>query len=130
MKKALAALLAMAIVAASAPAFAGGWGHGGYGHGGYGHGYFKYGYRGHGGGHYGAALVGGLLAGALIGGILSHPAPRYAAPAQPQLGNCKPTTGTGYANGRRALYGGTACFDAWGNMYVTPGSEYFIRYLQ
>ncbi len=125
MKKAMTALLAVAMVAASTPAFAGG-----YGHGGYGHGHFRYGYGAHGHGYYGAALLGGLLAGVLIGGILSHPAPRYVAPARPQLGNCKQTTGTGYANGRLALYGGTACYDAWGNMYVTPGSEYFIRYMQ
>lgn len=124
LKKTMAALLAMVILAASAPALAGG-----YGHGGNNHGHFKYRYGVHGHGHYGAALLGGLLAGVLINGILTHPAPRYAAPAPPQLGNCQPTTGTGYANGRPALYGGTACYDAWGNMYVTPGSEYFIRYL-
>ncbi len=121
MKHAMAALLAVAIVVVSAPAFAAG-----YGHGGYGHGYFRHG--GH--ANHGAVLLGGLLAGVLIGGILSHPAPRYVAPAQPRLGNCRQTTGTGYANGRLALYGGTACYDAWGNMYITPGSEHFIRYLQ
>ncbi len=120
MKNLMAGLLATVILAASAPAVAGG----------YGHGNFRYGYGVRIHGHHGAALLGGLLAGVLISGILTHPAPRYAAPARPQLGNCKPTTGTGHANGRPALYGGTACYDAWGNMYITPGSEYFIRYLQ
>lgn len=44
--------------------------------------------------------------------------------------NCQPTTGTRYINGRPATVGGTYCYDAYGQGYVVPGSEYFIGYQQ
>ncbi len=121
MKKLFAIMLAAAGIAVASPAAAGGFGHGYHGY---------YGYRSHGHGDVAGAILGGVIVGALVGNLLSHPAPRHYAPAQPALGNCRPITGTGYLNGRPALYGGTACYDAWGNAYAMRGSEYFIRYLQ
>lgn len=123
MKKLFVIMLAVAWIAAASPAAAGGFGHG------Y-HGYGHYGYRSPGHGDLAGAILGGVLVGALVGSLVSHPAPRYYAPAQPRLGNCRPITGTGYLDGRPALYGGTSCQDAWGNAYVMRGSEYFIRYLR
>ena len=53
----------------------------------------------------------------------------YAAPPPRARYDCKPTTGTGWAGGRPALYGGTFCYDRNGRGYVVGGSEYFIGYL-
>ncbi len=144
MKRLIAALSATVLLLASAPAWAGGYGHGGhgYGHGGYtgkGHGYR---YRpSHGRRHYGggAIIVGALVGGLILGHLLTRPAyaaPAYRAPVyyapppRPVLGNCRATTGTGYYAGRPAQFGGTMCFDGYGRGYVTPGSEYFIGYFR
>jgi hypothetical protein len=119
MRKMIAALAASALLFGATPALAGG----GYGH----HG----GHHGHGG--HGAALFGLLVGGLVVGSLLaraSSPPPRYYAPPQPALGNCRPTTGTGYLNGRPARFGGTMCYDGYGNAYVIRGSEHFIGYIR
>jgi hypothetical protein len=75
--------------------------------------------------------VGGLLLGSLLTRASSPPPPRqYYAPPQPALGGCRPTTGTGYLNGHPARFGGTMCYDTYGNAYVLRGSEHFIGYLR
>ena len=130
MKHLIVALTAAGLLLASAPAWAGGYGYG------YKHGYSHYGYRHHGHGHgHGAIVVGALVGGLILGHLLTRPAyaaPRYYAPPPPRLvlGGCRSTTGTGYLNGRPALFGGTMCYDQYRRGYVTPGSQYFIGYLQ
>ena len=133
MRRFIAALSAAALLAASTPALAGGYGHGHYsGH--YG-GHYGYGHRGH---DYTGAIIFGGLAGALVlGSLLSPPtyyAPPppayYAPPPQPAIGNCQPTTGVGYVNGRQAEFGGTMCYDQFGRAYILNGSEYFLGYLR
>jgi hypothetical protein len=121
MRQIIAALAASALLLGATPAMAGGYGH--------------YGHRGH--GHHNneaAYLVGGLLGGLLLGSLVARasapPPPRYYAPPQPALRGCRPTTGTGYLNGRPAEFGGTMCYDAYGNAYILRGSEYFIGYLR
>ena len=126
LKKLVAAVCALATVGLAAPALAGG-GHGHHGHHGHYSGYYKYDYDG------AAVFAGGLLLGALIGHLAARPvyvAPppvTYAPPPPP--GNCRTIYGTGYLNGRLAEFQGTGCYDAYGNLYPTPGSERFLRYL-
>lgn len=148
MKRFLVVLSALALLAGTTPALAGGYGHRHGGHGGYykfkhggyyGHGYRKhrsyghrgYGYRRHHDHGYGYAVVGALAGGVILGHLLTRPAyPSvvYAAPP-PAYRNCQPTTGTGYVNGRLAEFSGTWCVDAYGRATVIPGSERFLRYL-
>ncbi len=129
LKKTVAVLAILATLALAAPAMAGGYGHRHH------HGHYSYyghhkSYR-----HDGAAVfAGGLLLGALIG-HLATPRPVYVAPPPavyvppPPPRNCRAIYGTGYVNGHLAEYQGTGCYDAWGNLYVVPGSERFLRYL-
>lgn len=127
LKKTIAAACMLATLGFGAPALAGGYGHG-HRHG-HGHGHY---YR-----HNGAAIfAGGLLLGALVGHLAAPrrvyvaPLPAvYVAPPQSALGNCRTIYGTGYANGRPAVFEGTGCYDAYGNLYPVPGSERFHRYL-
>ncbi len=122
MRKLIAALAASALLLAATPAVAGGYG---------------YGYGGHGHNDYGYYVLGGLVGGLLLGNLIaqaSTPRPyyqQYYQPApQPSLHGCRPTTGTGYVNGRLAQFGGTMCYDAYGNGYILNGSRYFIGYLR
>ena len=106
----------------------------------------------HGHGSSGALVVGALGAGLLLGYILTRPQSRAsdrtyysrpiqasaaasAQPASPTFGygkrvrrDCKPTTGSGLHQGRRATFGGTFCYDGDGRGYIVPGSEYLIGY--
>jgi hypothetical protein len=118
MKTTIAAIFATALLFGASPALA----HGGHSH-------------GHGHGH-GWAIGGALVGGVVLGHMLSQPRyPYYPYPPYPPgppaaaLGNCQPTTGVGFLNGRRAEFGGTMCYDAYGNGYVLPQSQRFIRYL-
>lgn len=135
----LAGVAALTLAAFVAPAHAGGYGHhswyaGGYGHHGYGHyghGYYGRGHRRHG-------------SGVSLGFVFAPPPVVYAPPPRvvytpppavvyappPAVSDCQQTTGTGYANGRPALFGGTWCRDAYGRGYVVAGSERFLGYLQ
>ncbi len=128
----VAATLALAVLALSLPAQAGGGHHGHWG--GPGHwGGHQHHYYGHRHSRYpGAAFAGGVLFGALVGS-LATPRSVYVAPPppppQPVYDNCRTIYGTGYANGRPAEYQGTGCYDARGNLYAMPGSERFLRYL-
>lgn len=123
MRQIIAALAASALLLGTTPALAGGYGHRGH-----------HGHRHHGGNDEAAYLVGGLVGGLILGSLLTRasapPPPRYAAPPQPALGGCRPTTGTGYLNGRPAEFGGTMCYDAYGNAYILSGSERFLGYLR
>ena len=140
MRRFIAALSAVALLSASVPALAGGHRHYGHHYKSYGHGHYKYGHykRGHHGhGYGGAVVVGALVGGLVLGHLLTRPAyyappprPYYAPPPRPALGNCLPTTGTGYLYGRPALYGGTMCYDPYGRAYILRGSEHFIGYLR
>ena len=174
LKRSVAALAVMSLVAGTllavaGPAAAGGYRHHGgsysysYSYGGYrpyygsyhgspyryGHGY-RYSRRGHHGYRYshhghgsdGALIAGALGAGLLLGYVLTRPAspaPTYtyrrAVAVQPAYGygnqvrrDCKPTTGTGLYQGRPAKFGGTFCYDANGQGYIVPGSQYVIGY--
>ncbi|NKB48831.1 MAG: hypothetical protein GKS02_05635 [Alphaproteobacteria bacterium] len=107
----------------------------------------------HGHGSRGAAVVGALGAGVLLGYLLTRPQSRPvertysrstqapvvrtvpARPSSPTFGygkqvqrDCKPTTGGGLHQGRRATFGGTFCYDANGQGYIVPGSEFLIGY--
>ena len=42
---------------------------------------------------------------------------------------CHPVSKVKWHHGRKARFGGTMCYDAYGNGYVVPGSRYFIGYL-
>ena len=145
MKKLIVAGTALALLLATTPAFAGGYSykrHGsyGYGHHGYKYGYkhgYRHGYkrhrhhRHHGHGYYAlGALAGGLLLGYLLTRPYNPPSPSYSAPPPRAQINCKPTTGTGYVNGRLAQFSGTWCYDNGGTGYVVQGSERFVGYLQ
>lgn len=44
-------------------------------------------------------------------------------------GACHTVSKIGYRHGQKALIGGTACYDRYGNFYVLEGSRYIIRYL-
>jgi hypothetical protein len=121
MRKIIAALATSALLLGATPALAGGYGQ----H----HGHYRH---GHHGGH-GAAVFGALLGGLLIGNLIaqaSSPPPRYRPAPQPALGNCRYTTGRAYLNGRLARFGGTMCYDGYGNAYIVTGSEHFIGYLR
>lgn len=128
-RKIIAATCLFAALTFAIPASADGYrrGHGGgYGkH--YGHNYYGYKYYGHGDA---AVIAGSLLLGAFIGHLIAPPRTVYVAPPrQPVLGSCRVIYGTGYVNGRMAEYSGTGCYDAYGNLYATPGSERFLGYL-
>lgn len=130
LKKTIAAVFVLATLGFGAPALAGGYGHGHHGHYGHYYGYYKYDYDG------AAVFAGGLLLGALIGHLatprpvyVTPPPVYYAPPPPPALGNCRTIYGTGYVNGHLAEFQGTGCYDAYGNLYPTPGSERFLRYL-
>ncbi len=143
MRRIIAALASVALLASSVPAYAGG--HGGkhrgaysmsgkhYGYkrhrrGGY---YYGYGY----GGYYGYYALGALAGGIVIGSHLSQPRYACSTPAyayhspQPKLGNCVPTTGSRVEYGRLAEYGGTMCYDRYNRPHVLENSVRFIRYL-
>jgi hypothetical protein len=123
-RKIIAATCLFAALTFAVPASADGYRHGHWG--GYGK-HYNYKHYRHGGA---AVFAGGLLLGALIGHLAAPPRTVYAAPPrQPVLGNCRIIYGTGYVNGRLAEYSGTGCYDAYGNLYATPGSERFLRYL-
>jgi hypothetical protein len=121
----------------------------------HGHSGVRFGVHGH--GSDGALIVGALGAGLLLGHLLTRPqsrAPERAysrssqtpivrtvpAPARiqansPRFGygkqvrrDCKPTTGSGVHQGRAATFGGTFCYDANGQGYIVPGSQYLIGY--
>ncbi len=121
MRQIIAVLAVSTLLLGSTPATAGG--HGRHGHHRHGH-------------HHSHAtyLVGGLLGGLVLGTMLTRATtpspPRYAAPPQPVLGGCRPTTGTGYLNGHQARFGGTMCYDRYGNPYILSGSERFLGYLR
>jgi hypothetical protein len=145
-------LAAAGLLMATLPAEAGGYKRHGYHHRHHGHhyrydghrhgqhhgGYARFGYHsGHHHDHDGAWVAGAFAGGLALGTLLTPPAyvvappPRtivYAAPPPPAA-DCRPTTGTGFADGRPALFGGTFCYDPWGRGFVVAGSEYFIRYL-
>ena len=116
-----------------------------YGH----HGYSGVGFGVHGHGSSGALVVGALGAGLLLGHLLTRPqsysparsysrsalVPAHAQRASPTFGygkqvrrDCKTTSGSGLHQGRRATFGGTFCYDAYGQGYIVPGSEYLIGY--
>ena len=62
-----------------------------------------------------------------------HYQPYYAPPPPPHYvhhGNCSPIQGNGSYHGRPARFGGTHCFDGYGNGYVVPGSAQFLYYLR
>jgi len=42
--------------------------------------------------------------------------------------DCKPTSGSGLYQGRRATFGGIFCYDANGRGCIVPGSDYLIGY--
>jgi hypothetical protein len=112
MKKAIAIVLASTLLLGTTSSFA------------YAGGKHRHGHGGHGG-----AFAGALLGGVFLGHALSQP--RHApqpAPA-PAYRNCHPTTSVGFANGYRAEFVGTMCYDAWGNGYIVPQSQRFVRYL-
>lgn len=44
-------------------------------------------------------------------------------------GGCHKVSKIGYRNRQKALIGGTACYDRYGNLYIVEGSRYVIRYL-
>jgi len=43
--------------------------------------------------------------------------------------DCHPVSKVRYHHGRKARFGGTMCYDAYGYGYVVPGSRYLIGYL-
>ncbi len=132
-----------------------GYGHYGYRNSYYRPSYYRHsgvGFGVHGHGSSGALVVGALGAGLLLGYLLTRPQSRArdrtyysrpiqppaaasAQPASPTFGygkqmrrDCKPTTGSGLHQGRRATFGGTFCYDGHGRGYIVPGSEYLIGY--
>ena len=145
MRKTIITLAVAAVLAAATPALAGSYGYGGhfgpyFGYSRHGHfgPYFGYSRHGHFGGHHrfrhrghrghGAIVVGAVLGGLVLGPLITQSAAR-PAPRAPALRDCRATTGVGVANGRRAEFGGTMCYDHLRRPYVIRGSEYFIRYL-
>ena len=83
-------------------------------------------HRGHGHGN-GAAFAGAFLGGVFLSHALSnrHPAPQPA----PAYNNCHPSSSVGFLNGYRAEFVGTMCYDPYGNGYIVPQSQRFVRYL-
>ncbi len=130
-RKVIVAFFAAAVFAS--PAVAGGWGkyghHGGY----YGGGVH---YRHHSHGDAALYVVGGLVGGLLLGHLLTRP--RYRAPypqvtytrVEPQFTHCRETTGTGYRGGRKALFGGTLCYDQARRAHIVNESVRFIGYVE
>jgi len=143
MRRIIAALAGVALLASSVPAYAGGYGgkHRGaysmsgkhYGYNRYRRGGYYYGY-GH-GGYYGYYALGALAGGIVIGSLLSRPRYAYSTPTyayrspQPKLGNCVQTTGTRVEYDRLAEYGGTMCYDRYNRPHVLESSVRFIRFL-
>ena len=128
-RRAIALAVAAAVLAVSAPAMAGKskhyYGRYHYGH----HGYHRH-HHNNDAYWIGAALIGGLVLGHLLTRAAEPPPRRYVRRVRPVLGDCRPTTGVGYRNGRKAEFGGTICYDSVRRGYITPGSVYFIRYLR
>jgi hypothetical protein len=93
-------------------------------------------YRGHRDYGYGYAVLGALAGAVALGGLLARPAyyppparPAYypsALPVPPGLSGCLPTTGTGLYYGRPAQFGGTMCYNRFGQGYVLDGSVRFL----
>ena len=52
----------------------------------------------------------------------------WAPPPQVSYG-CHPVTGVGPYLGRQAQFGATLCYDAYGQAFILPGSQYVIGYL-
>ncbi len=152
MRRIIAALAGVALLASSVPVYAGG--HGGkhrgvysmsgkhYGYkrhrrGGYYYGYGYGGYYGYKRKHYdyGYYALGAFAGGIVIGSLLTQPRYAYTTPTyvynspQPKLGNCVQTTGTRVEYSRLAEYGGTMCYDRYNRPYVLENSVRFIRYL-
>ncbi len=143
MRRIIAALAGVALLASSVPAYAGG--HGGKHRGAYSMSGKHYGYKRHrrGGndysyghrGYYGYYALGALAGGILIGSLLSRPRYAYSTTTyayhspQPKLGNCVRTTGTRVEYGRLAEYGGTMCYDRYNRPHVLESSIRFIRFL-
>ena len=131
-RKVIVACFAAAVFAS--PAGAGGWGK--YGH----HGGHYYGggvhFKHHSHGDAALYVVGGLIGGLLLGHLLSQP--RYRTPypqvtysrVDPQFTHCRETTGTAYRGGRKALFGGTLCYDRAGRSYIVNESVRFIGYVE
>ena len=42
---------------------------------------------------------------------------------------CHPVSKVRWDRGRKARFGGTLCYDAYGNGFIVPGSRYLIGYL-
>lgn len=42
---------------------------------------------------------------------------------------CHPVSKVKWHHGRKARFGGTMCYDQYGNGYVVPGSRYLVGYL-
>ncbi|MHA1600333.1 MAG: hypothetical protein ACTSW2_05865 [Alphaproteobacteria bacterium] len=148
MRRFIAALAAVVLLATTVPVYAGGYGgkhrgahfmsgkqHSYSRHGGQ---YYRYGgHYGHKHKHhdYGYYALGALAGGIVIGGLLSQPRYSYSTTThiydiQPAaLGNCVQTTGTRVEYGRLAEYGGTMCYDRYNRAYVLQDSVNFIRYL-
>jgi len=65
-------------------------------------------------------------------GVVVHlwnPYPRPVIHHYPVATACHPVVGHGQdAYGRRAKFGGTMCYDRFGNGYVVAGSEHVIHY--
>ncbi len=118
---ACATALAVMVMATSAMADGYRYGHGKrHGHGWHGHRYHDDG---------AVLFAGGLLLGALIGHLASQPRVVYQPAPPPAPTNCRIISGTGYVNGRLARFSGTGCYDAYGYLYVVPGSERFLGYI-
>jgi hypothetical protein len=124
-RRILASICMLAILALAAPAGATDYRHGYYRHHGHygGHGHYRY----HDGGAY---FAGGLLLGGLLGYLAAPRAYAPPPPPRPVLGNCRIIYGTGYYYGRLAEFSGTGCYDAYGNLYAMPDSARFLRYLE
>ena len=121
MRRIIAAFTASVLLLGALPAMAGGPG--------------RHGHQRHGHHHNHAAyLFGGVLGGLVLGSLLTRastpPAPHTGAPPQPALSGCRQTTGTGYLHGRPASFGGTMCYDRYGNAYILHGSERFLGYIR
>ncbi len=128
MKRTIAALAAVMLIAAYLPAEAGSR----YRHGGGGARYY-----GHGHGSDGAWIVAAILGGLIVGQLIANaarPAPAYRPYYRPDpvnaLRDCQPTTGQGMVDGRPAEFAGTICYDAYRRPYIIQGSERFIGFVQ